>query len=415
MNALPRCLALLFWALSACEGTVVEIHGRDAQGSANDSGVAGAADGSALAPPDAGSRADAAFAPVDGSLPPGLDASHPEPPDAAAPGLDACTPQCAPGLSCGLPDGCGGKCRGCAGAGEVCDTRGWTCARPCVADCTGRSCGDGDGCGGRCAACPTASQSCNTGTWTCAACSLTCGGHGACFVENGQEACDCEAGYYHRLSTAGCEPAEGTACDGVACSGHGTCLTSFYGGASCHCDPGYFSYLASCTPEDRWGCRDRDGTFKARGTARCSADNATIETCRDGDGDGRVEWAFGATPSCAAGPTCSDCIDAGCNVAAGGQPCPKEQYCLSSTHEIELWVCVQACDCTNCGDCGLSDGCFQGMQAFCGSCSTSPATAACKWPCTSAGDGCIPYGDPASGAVGLCYPMEGCFSAAPTF
>lgn len=253
MNALPRCLRLLLCAISlaACEGTVVELQGRDAQGVARDSETASSADASEPAR-DGGPRADAA-SPVDGSVPAGPDASHPEPPDAAAPGLDACAPQCASGLSCGLPDGCGAKCRGCTGAGEVCDTRSWSCARPCVANCTGKSCGDGDGCGGRCTACPTPSQICNTGSWTCTACSLDCGGHGACFVENGQEACDCEDGYCHRLSTAGCEPAAGTACEGVTCSGHGTCLTSLFGDTSCHCDPGYFAYLGTCSPEDRWG------------------------------------------------------------------------------------------------------------------------------------------------------------------
>lgn len=30
-------------------------------------------------------------------------------------------------------------------------------------------------------------------------------------------------------------------------------------------------------------------------------------------------------------------------------------------------------------------------------------------------DGGIPYTDQASGAVGLCYPMEGCFSAVPAW
>jgi hypothetical protein len=54
------------------------------------------------------------------------------------------------------------------------------------------------------------------------------------------------------------------------------------------------------------------------------------------------------------------------------------------------------------------------MQAFCGNCSSSPATAACKWPC-SGGAGCIPYNDYSTGAVGLCYPMEGCFSAVPAW
>ena len=419
-SAIPSLLATLCCTsvLSACEGIVLDAQGRDAQAGGGDAALrdsgAGPGDDAGASLADSGTAADSGTsAALDASV--SRDTGGPGPQDASAgPGLDACTPLCT-GKACGADDGCGGRCRGCSGAGEVCDTQTWTCAKPCVADCTGKTCGDGDGCGGRCTTCPTASQSCNTGSWTCTACGLTCGGHGQCFVSDGLESCNCDDGYYHRLSTAGCEAAAGTACEGVACSSHGTCLTSLYGGVSCHCDPGYYAYGATCTPETRWGCRDRDGSFKARGTSRCSDDNTVIETCRDADGDGNVEWAFGATPSCAAGPTCSACIGAGCNVAAGGQPCPKEQYCMQSTHELEVWACVQSCDCTNCGDCGLGDGCYQGMQAFCGGCSTGPATVTCKWPCTNGGDGCIPYSDPASGAVGLCYPMEGCFSAPPAF
>jgi hypothetical protein len=189
----------------------------------------------------------------------------------------------------------------------------------------------------------------------------------------------------------------------VSCGTHGTCITGFMGGASCACAAGYQPYGARCIEERRIACRDRDGSLALRGTSRCSADDRALEVCNDGDGDRLVEWIFGV--ACAGRLACSQgCLGAPCP----GQPCPVGTTCVETAHEQPLGVCVVTCDCANCGNCGgdNSDGRWNDWQEHCGAAS-APAVTACNLPCPNAGDGCIPY------SPGLCWPMEGCFSAAP--
>ena len=71
---------------------------------------------------------------------------------------------------------------------------------------------------------------------------VDCSGHGTCVVQNGQAVCNCDSGYH----------ADGTACisdndpcAGQTCSGHGTCTVQS-DGPVCICDSGY-------TPPDRTG------------------------------------------------------------------------------------------------------------------------------------------------------------------
>jgi hypothetical protein len=87
--------------------------------------------------------------------------------------------------------------------------------------------------------------------------------------------------------------------------------------------------------------------------------------------------------------------------------CPAGQACVSEAHGQPLGVCVDTCDCSNCGNCAYdnADGRWDDMQEYCGNLKSSPATMACNKPCQSAGSGCIYYG-----AVNICWPLEGCFS-----
>jgi hypothetical protein len=139
---------------------------------------------------------------------------------------------------------------------------------------------------------------------------------------------------------------------------------------------------------------------KPRGSTRCGTDDSIIEVCRDENGDGLLEWAWGA--ACNAGTTCSTgCLGAPCNV----QACPLETTCVSTVHGADAWICVVTCDCSNCGNCDMADFAASGaMSLQCGS-DSGPATVTCRKPCPFAGDGCIPYDPP------LCWGMEGCLSA----
>jgi hypothetical protein len=274
-------------------------------------------------------------------------------------------------------------------------------AGACVQDCAGKQCGDANGCGGKCAACPDPSEGCNTATWQCEACSRNCGANGRCVFRNGAESCRCDPGYH--IQGAACVSDAGTPCEGVTCSGRGTCeVRPFIGNAECVCDSGYSSWGRSCADE-RWiGCRDQNGQFATRGTSRCDATDTFLETCRDADGDGLSEWAFGA--DCVSKPCSQNCLNRGCDV----QPCPLGTSCVTEAHGEPLFACVVTCDCSNCGNCDMEDFAQSGaMQAQCGNPDGPAPTTACRLPCPYAGHGCIPYSPP------ICWGLEGCMSAAP--
>jgi hypothetical protein len=256
--------------------------------------------------------------------------------------------------------------------------------------------------------CPSG-QGCNA-LGACVACAKACGATGKCVVgwEGGQH-CQCAPGSYESLS--GCVPAAGTACDGIACSGHGTCFAGppFFS-PGCHCEGDFVQYGLACAPRDKLRCIDADGSLKDKGTIRCNAGNTAFEVCRDGNADGHVEWVASGTPSCAAGATCTQCLDTKCDNGdgTGGQACPTGTVCMGMVHEMPVYRCQASCDCTNCGTC--DPGQFTGYQRACGSTANSfeKPTKACASPCPHAGDGCLPYGQ-----FSFCFPNEGCASAAP--
>jgi hypothetical protein len=90
-----------------------------------------------------------------------------------------------------------------------------------------------------------------------------------------------------------------------------------------------------------------------------------------------------------------------------GVDCSPDGACVPEAHCQTLGVCVPTCDCSNCGNCGSdnSDGRWDDMQEYCGNLMSSPATIVCAKPCPNQGDGCLPWG--------ICWGMEGCFSAPP--
>jgi hypothetical protein len=232
-------------------------------------------------------------------------------------------------------------------------------------------------------------------------CTLDCDGHGKCMVADGKMQCHCDAGYASHLTGQDCQPTAGTACDGVSCTANGSCVTQVFGGATCQCDPGYQPYGMACVQERKLFCRGTDGSLQPRGTTRCGSNGTSLDVCRDADGDGLVEWAFGV--DCANGKTCATgCLGAPCP----DQPCAIGTTCVPEAHGMALNVCVVTCDCTNCGTCDISMF-TSSEQAVCGATSGNTPTKACNMPCPSAGDGCIPY------SPGICWPLEGCFSGPP--
>jgi hypothetical protein len=302
---------------------------------------------------------------------------------------------------------------GSGGSGTVQD--GSTCqdgaceATTCSPNCAGKHCGDPDGCGATCG-CPS-SQACDPTSGACKACPLNCGNGTCAFTYDssptGAAVCHCDPGFYFRFDS--CQPIAGSPCDGKTCA-EGTCGTT---GASasypvCICDGDRIAYGNACIPWSRVRCKDSGGALIDKGTIRCSADDSTFEVCRDQDGDGNVEWAPSGAPSCANGPKCSDCLHEACDNGdghGGTLHCPTGTICLGTDHQVGVYVCAAACDCSNCGTCDPSQ--FTGFSRACGSNGNNPVTV-CKSPCAHASDGCLPYG-----ANSFCFANEGCVSAPP--
>lgn len=228
--------------------------------------------------------------------------------------------------------------------------------------------------------------------------------------EGGQDY-QCEPGYYETLQ--GCMAVAGSVCDGVSCSGHGTCFAGpLFNQPVCHCEGGLLEYGNACAPLHKLRCVDRNGTLQDKGIVRCTTDDTGYEVCRDGDGDGDGECVSSGSARCTARSTCSVCKGTKCKAGdgTGGQPCPSGTVCMAKVHEIDVYVyvCVASCDCTHCGTCDPAQ--FTGYQRACGSSGNTfdGATMACKSPCPHANEGCLPCGQ-----FAFCFPSEGCARAAP--
>ncbi len=235
----------------------------------------------------------------------------------------------------------------------------------------------------------------------------TCGGHGHCLADRGRAECHCDAGFIQASGALSCQPVGTTACVGVSCGAGGTCAlqaSAFGVEAICSCDPGFVSYGRACVREELLFCRDALDMTVPRGTARCSANSTTVESCYDTNADGTLEWGP-ANLSCPSGTCDASCLAQDCSIAG----CPNGGACMGSLDGMHVGLCVPACNCANCGNCGAG-GSFSNFQAFCGNRSGEPATIACSMPCPGVRDGCIPL--PLSGG-GFCFTDQGCFSAPP--
>lgn len=91
-----------------------------------------------------------------------------------------------------------------------------------------------------------------------------------------------------------------------------------------------------------------------------------------------------------------------CIPACDGVSCPQGQTCIPGHHDTTDPICVDTCDCSNCGNCAMADFQPYGVN-YCGSPAGAPATVVCNSPCPS-GQGCIPFSTP------ICWPGQGCIS-----
>jgi hypothetical protein len=171
----------------------------------------------------------------------------------------------------------------------------------------------------------------------------------------------------------------GSDCTGQTCSGVGTCVMGDGGTPSCECPEGYYDEGLECLP-------DPPCDLECGYCAHCDVvDGVPQCACPEG-------WSLMGT----------DCSPS--NEACEGFPCGEGQVCVPAHHCQIDPMCLDTCDCSNCGDCDMDDMvAANGAPMYCGGGTTGPATMACNRPCPGGGT-CIPYSTP------ICYYYGGCVS-----
>jgi hypothetical protein len=173
---------------------------------------------------------------------------------------------------------------------------------------------------------------------------VTCTGHGSCSIVNDSPTCTCETGYHAQ----GLDCVSDTdPCQGVTCSGQGTCSVSG-GNAACTCNTGYHAVGLTCV-QDSDPCQGI--TCSGQGTCSVSGGNAVC-TCNAG------YHAVGLT--CVPDDPCLGVTCSGhgtCSVSGGNAVCT----CEAGYHSQGL-DCVadgdpcQGVDCSGHGSCSVNGG-----------------------------------------------------------
>jgi hypothetical protein len=105
---------------------------------------------------------------------------------------------------------------------------------------------------------------------------ITCSGHGTCVENGGTIRCDCDPGYH--AEGFECVENHGDPCEGVGCSGHGQCVADDQGQPTCDCDSGYHAEGLECVedgqdPCEGVGCSGHGQcTVDGQGKAECVCD-----------------------------------------------------------------------------------------------------------------------------------------------
>ncbi|MBN2495613.1 MAG: hypothetical protein JXR96_13550 [Deltaproteobacteria bacterium] len=81
---------------------------------------------------------------------------------------------------------------------------------------------------------------------------ISCSGHGTCVIEPGGPRCDCQPGY-HAEGLACVEDGSTGPCFEVDCSGHGLCVDN-EGTAECRCEAGFHAEGLACLPDSNDPC-----------------------------------------------------------------------------------------------------------------------------------------------------------------
>jgi len=235
---------------------------------------------------------------------------------------------------------------------------------------------------------------------------VTCDGHGACVVADGNASCDCDDGYYENNYVNCLETNPDDPCAGIACDGHGACILDVTLDPMCVCDDGY--HLVGDTH-----CIENDPddpcvgvTCSDHGT--CMLDDVTLDPmCACDQGYLPVGLTCVEEGTCGDGVVddgeeCDDGNDNdhdGCNHICE-YSCHTRNDCVQDNNTCTVNQCVEVGNGFIClleiitGACDDGNACTTGDVCSGGACAGTPKT------CSADGNVCTD--DSCNTATGLC-------------
>lgn len=138
---------------------------------------------------------------------------------------------------------------------------------------------------------------------------IDCSGHGTCTAQGATARCTCEYGYEASEDGTECLPVDTGPCSGITCSGHGRCRVDEDDNAYCDCDPGY-SPAADGLDCIENQCTEDCGVLGCCGTVCCEPlpSNSVILGRLQQTGTSKsAAGSFDTVEDCTAGSALGDC------------------------------------------------------------------------------------------------------------
>jgi len=139
---------------------------------------------------------------------------------------------------------------------------------------------------------------------------VDCSGHGTCESQGGEPHCNCEWGYETSADGKDCIPEGGDACTGIDCSGHGDCRMDDNQQPYCECDANYWPAETGLECIDKDSCGGGCGDIGCCGTRCCRAlpsNSDHFGELQQTGGTKSASGSFDTDTNCTAGSSLGDC------------------------------------------------------------------------------------------------------------